>query len=154
MFSGSLSFRKCVACGALLLFAVSGSGCGRFSRIRQCRKLISQVNPALDDVVTLTHGNTGNALSAGSAGYIAAAGRYDRLSKELGPMEFSSEQMAKFVAEYAGVLTSTAQTLRTLATALDANNTGEAERITHELERLNIREHTAVAKIDAWCQPD
>jgi pyrroloquinoline quinone (PQQ) biosynthesis protein C len=69
-------------------------------------------------------------------------------------MEFSSEQMAKYVAEYASVLTATAQTLRTLAAALDANNGAEAERANRELERLSVREHSAVSHMDSWCQPD
>jgi hypothetical protein len=154
-------------------------GCGRFTRTRQCRALIAQVNPALDEVLTLTDagvsqggasggggmsgaggsGGTGAASAAGQsangggARYIAAAGRYERLAKELGPMEFSSEQMAKSVAEYASVLTSTAETLRTLATAIDANNAAEADRANHELERLILRERSVVARMDAWCQP-
>jgi len=149
-------------------------GCGRFTRTRQCRALIAQVNPALDEVLTLTDagvsqggasggGGMSSAGGSGAAGatsangggarYIAAAGRYERLAKELGPMEFSSEQMAKSVAEYASVLTSTAETLRTLATALDANNTAEADRANHELERLILRERSVVARMDAWCQP-
>jgi len=151
-------------------------GCGRFTRTRQCRALIAQVNPALDEVLTLTDagvsqggasGSGGTSGAGGSAGagtaapsangggarYIAAAGRYERLAKELGPMEFSSEQMAKSVAEYASVLTSTAETLRTLATALDANNAAEADRANHELERLILRERSVVARMDAWCQP-
>src|SRR6188768_1117690 len=121
----SLSF----ACGA----------CGRYTRTKQCRALIAQVNPALDDVLTITHGGghggaggaasgasssgtggtggtSGSAGASGSAsvstGYIAAAGRYERLAKQLGPMEFAGEDMAKLVAEYAGVLNSAAENLR------------------------------------------
>src|SRR5436305_1787723 len=83
---------------------------------------------------------------------LAAADRYERLAKDLGPMEFSSEQMAKHVAEYASVLTATAQSLRTIAAALDANKPAEADRANHELERLAIRERSAVSHMDAWCQ--
>jgi spore coat protein U-like protein len=119
------------------------------------------VNPALDEVLTLTDGGAkavggagGASTAAVSAHYVSAAARYERLAKDLGPMEFSSEQTAKSVAEYAGVLSSTAQTLRTLASALDANNGVEADRANRELERLNIRERSAVSRIDAWCQGD
>jgi hypothetical protein len=155
------------ACGSLLgftlLLALSSASCSRFTRTRQCRALIAQVNPALDEVLTLTDAGTGG--GAGRAGasavasvasprYLAAAARYERLAKELGPMEFSSEQMAKSVAEYASVLTATAQTLRTLAAALDAHNSAEADRANHELERLSIRERGAVARMDSWCQPE
>jgi len=141
---------------------LSNAGCSRFTRTRQCRALIAQVNPALDEVLTLTDagtskasaGGTSGAKSTGSERYVAAAGRYERLAKDLGPMEFSSEQMAKYVAEYASVLTATAQTLRALATALDTNNTAEADRASHELERLSIRERSAISRMDAWCQPE
>jgi hypothetical protein len=85
---------------------------------------------------------------------VSAAARSERLAKDLGPMEFSSEQMAKYVAEYASVLTASAQTLRALATALDQNNSAEADRASHELERLNIRERSAISRMDAWCQPE
>jgi hypothetical protein len=154
-------------------------GCSRYTRTKQCRALIAQVNPALDDVVTLTHtggagggpaasasaaglggigGVGGTAGAAGQVGttsaeYIAAAGRYERLAKQLGPMEFSTEDMAKTVAEYASVLTASAQALRTLAAALDAANYPEAERANRDLDRLSVREHAAISHIDAWCQP-
>jgi hypothetical protein len=166
---------------ALLLFllcAVASNGCSRFTRTRQCRALIAQVNPALDDVITIT--GTGGAaggpavagaskggVGGGTAGaggsdakggttssqYMAAAGRYERLAKQLGPLEFSTEDMAKAVAEYAAVMTASAQSLRALAAAIDSNNYGEAERTNRDLERLSAREHAAVARIDAWCQP-
>jgi hypothetical protein len=156
--AASLSVTLALA-GALIL---SSAGCSRFTRTRQCRALIAQVNPALDEVLTLTDAGSakgagagaGGAASSESARYVAAAGRYERLAKELGPMEFSSEQMAKYVAEYGSVLTATAQTLRTLATAQASSNLAEAERANHELERLTIRERSAVARMDAWCQPE
>jgi hypothetical protein len=138
----------------LLLLALSSAGCGRFTRTRQCRKLIAQVNPALDEVLTLTDGGVGGAGHTGGARYVLAAARYERLAKDLGPMEFSSEQMAKSVAEYASVLTSSAQALRSLGAALDSNNPSEADRANHELERLTIRERSAVSRMDAWCQPE
>jgi len=179
MFSRSRSpytLRLNLALTLTLSLTFCALGCGRFTRTRQCRALIAQVNPALDEVLTLTDagvsqggasggggmsgaggsggaGAPGQSANAGGARYIAAAGRYERLAKELGPMEFSSEQMAKSVAEYASVLSSTAETLRTLATALDANNAAEADRANHELERLILRERSVVARMDAWCQP-
>jgi hypothetical protein len=132
------------------------SGCGRYTHTKQCRALIAQINPALDDVLTITHGVAGNAGSAGatgSGGYVAAAGRYERLAKQLGPMEFGSEEMAKSVAEYAGILSSTAQGLRALAAALDSNNAIEADKNNRELERLVAHERAVVGRMDAWCQP-
>ena len=57
-------------------------------------------------------------------------------------------------SEYASVLNATAQNLRELATALDTNNNAEADRANHELERLNIRERSAVSRMDSWCQSD
>jgi hypothetical protein len=162
----------------LLLSAVASNGCSRFTRTRQCRALIAQVNPALDDVVTITgtggaaggpagagRGGVGGTGGAGGAGgsdakggttssqCVAAAGRYERLAKQLGPLEFSTEDMAKAVAEYAAVMTASAQSLRALAAAMDANNYAEAERANRDLERLSAREHAAIARIDAWCQP-
>lgn len=130
------------------------NGCGRYSRTKQCRALIAQVNPALDDVLTITHG--GEASDAGVLGggaYVAAAGRYERLAKSLGPMEFATEDMAKLVAEYTGVLNSTAQSLRTLAAGLDAKNAVEAERANRDLERNVGHERQLVARMEAWCQP-
>ena len=166
---------------ALLLFvlsAVASSGCSRYTRTKQCRALIAQVNSALDDVVTITgtggaaggpavtarRGVGGASGASGASGddakggttsgqYMAAAGRYERLAKQLGPMEFSTEDMAKTVAEYAAVMTASAQSLRALAAALDASNYAEAERANRDLERLSAREHAATARIDAWCQP-
>lgn len=167
-------FDALVAFGCL---AIATSGCSRFTRTKQCRALIAQVNPALDDVVAVTHtggqggggassggagagGSGGTSASGGttsspapSSGYVAAAGRYERLAKQLGPMEFGSEEMAKLVAEYAGVLNSAAENLRSLATAVDANNGGEAERLNRELERISAHERSLVTRMDAWCQP-
>jgi hypothetical protein len=152
-----------------LLF--SASACSRFTRTKQCRALIAQVNPALDDVLTLTHagGSGGSGGRGGSAsvggnsgvggradidnGYLAAASRYERLAKQLGPMEFGSEDMAKLVAEYAGILTSAATNLRSLASAIESNNTLEADRLTRELDRIGNHERSVVNRMDAWCQP-
>jgi hypothetical protein len=157
--------------------SVAISGCSRFTRTKQCRALIAQVNPALDDVIAVTHtggaggggasggaggsgGTSGSSGAGGTAntsatsnGYVAAAGRYERLAKQLGPMEFGSEEMAKLVAEYAGVLNSAAENLRSLAAALEANNGGEAERLNRELERISAHERSLVTRMDAWCQP-
>jgi len=159
---------------ALCLIACVTGACGRFTRTKQCRALIAQVNPALDDVLTVTHsggaggrepstgigglsgtGGAGEAtsLAATSNGYVAAAGRYERLAKQLGPMEFNSEEMAKLVAEYAGVLNSAAENLRSLARAVEANNSVEAERLNRELERISVHERSLIARMDAWCQP-
>jgi hypothetical protein len=141
-----------------LSLALVSFDCSRFTRTRQCRALIAQVNPALDEVLTLTDagagGSAGDASSTGSARYVSAAARYERLAKDLGPMEFSSEQMAKYVAEYASMLTASAQALRALASALDGNNGVEAERQNRELERLAIRERSSISRMDAWCQSD
>jgi hypothetical protein len=149
----------CAASLALALTSAS-SGCARFTRTKQCRSLIAQVNPALDEVLALTDGGVaggaagGAGANTGTARFVSAAARYERLAKDLGPLEFSSEQMAKYVAEYASVLTSTAQILRTLAAALDQNNPSEADRANHELERLSIRERSAVSRMDTWCQSE
>lgn len=163
------------ALGALGCLAVAAGGCSRFTRTKQCRALIAQVNPALDDVIAITHsggsggggaggaggvggvGVSGSGGSGGSAspsnGYVAAAGRYERLAKQLGPMEFNSEEMAKLVAEYAGVLNSAAENLRSLAAAVEASNHIEAERLNRELERISVHERSLVTRMDAWCQP-
>jgi len=156
---------------SLTSLAFASSSCSRFSRTKQCRALIAQVNPALDDVLTITHSGTENGGSGGSAGggiggiggigssasksngYVAAAGRYERLAKQLGPMEFGSEEMAKLVAEYAGVLNSAAESLRSLASALESNNSAEAERQNRELDRIAAHERALVSRMDAWCQP-
>jgi hypothetical protein len=159
MFPHSLkSFTRLAQFSIALCFASSTvfslAGCGRYSRTKQCRALIAQVNPALDDVLTITHaGEASDGGVLGSAAYVAAAGRYERLAKSLGPMEFATEDMAKLVAEYAGVLNSTAQTLRNLAAGLDADNVVEAERANRDLDRNVGHERQLVARMEAWCQP-
>jgi hypothetical protein len=136
-------------CAALAL-----TGCGRYSRTKQCRALIAQVNPALDDVLTITHGGEASDAGVLAGGvYVAAAGRYERLAKSLGPLEFATEDMAKLVAEYASVLASTARSLRALAASLEANNVAETERANRDLERYTGRERQLVAQMEAWCQP-
>ena len=151
-----IAFALLAFCAPIALGAF-GTGCARFTKTKQCRALIAQINPALDEVLTLTDGGAASAggggasNNPGTARYLSAAARYERLAKDLGPMEFSSEQMAKYVAEYASVISSSAQALRALAAALDANNASEADRANHELERLDIREHSAVSRMDAWC---
>jgi hypothetical protein len=160
--------------GLLISSSFALGGCSRFTRTKQCRALIAQINPALDDVVTLTHSGGkggggsrsvggssgmggGSGTTGGSAvvdnGYVAAAARYERLAKQLGPMEFGSEEMAKLVAEYAGIVNSAAANLRSLAAALEANNTSEAERLSRELDRISGHERSVVNRMDAWCQP-
>ncbi len=147
---------------ALGLASTGAVGCSRFTKTRQCRALIAQVNPALDEVVALTDAGAGGSGGAGGAAvmnasaarYLAAAARYERLAKDLGPMEFSSEQMAKSVAEYASVLSATAQNLRALAAATTSNNVPEIDRVNRELEKLTVREHGAISRIDAWCAPE
>ena len=134
---------------ALLVF-LGLSDCGRYSRTKQCRALIALVNPALDDVLVITHGNV---ETRSSASYMSAAARYERLAKQLGPMEFGSEEMARYVAEYAATLTTAARELRSLASAVDANNVLEAERNNRELERLSGRERSVIGRMGAWCQP-
>lgn len=164
-----------ITLAVLAALAASTVSCNRYTRTKQCRALIAQINPALDDVLTVTHRNpdagTGSAVNAAAGGasgtsaagaggaasnsgsYVAAAGRYERLAKQLGPMEFASEDMAKNVAEYVGILNSAAQTLRSLATALDSNDSGEADKLNRELDRIGSRERAVVGRMDAWCQP-
>ncbi|MES1172968.1 MAG: hypothetical protein ABUL62_01475 [Myxococcales bacterium] len=150
--SVSLPLALCLAVPSLLGLGLGG--CGRYSRTKQCRALIAQVNPALDDVLTITRGGeASDAGVLGSGAYIAAAGRYERLAKALGPMEFATEDMAKLVAEYTGVLHSTAQSLRALAAGLDANNVVEAERANRDLDRDMGHERQLVGRMEAWCQP-
>jgi hypothetical protein len=155
MFLRTMQFLTRRAPLLLLLPALTlASGCGRYTRTKQCRALIAQINPGLDDVLTLTHG--GEAADAGvlpSGAYVAAAGRYERLAKQLGPMEFASEDMAKNVAEYAGLLSGAATSLRAVAAGLDTNNAGEAERANRELERISGRERAVIARMEVWCQP-
>ena len=154
LYSLKSSAQFVIALSALLGAAVSLGACGRYSRTKQCRALIAQVNPALDDVLTITHGGEASDAGVGGGGsYVAAAGRYERLAKSLGPMEFGTEDMAKLVADYASVLTSTAQSLRTLAAGLDSNNIVESERANRELDRDSNRERQLVAQMSAWCQP-
>lgn len=160
MFSPSSPARTAFA--LVLCVAASTSACSRFTKTRQCRALIAQVNPALDEVQALTDAGAGGSGGVGGASaapvtgarYLAAAARYERLAKDLGPMEFSSEQTARVVAEYASVLTSTAQNLHALAAAVDSNNQGEIDRTNRELERLTVREKSAISRIDAWCAPE
>jgi hypothetical protein len=141
-----------------LCLALVSVDCSRFTRTRQCRALIAQVNPALDEVLALTDagagGSAGGANGTDSARYVSAAARYERLAKDLGPMEFSSEQMAKYVAEYASGLAASAQALRALASAQSANNGAEVERQNRELEHLALRERSSISRMDAWCQSD
>ena len=177
MFLNSPQFvTRSTALLALLSLSFVIGSCSRYTRTKQCRALIAQINPALDDVLTITHGTGSGASGSGGSGtssgggsgsggeavgfsarmgngYVAAAGRYERLAKQLGPMEFGSEEMAKLVAEYAGVLNSAAENLRSLASALDSNNVSEAERFNRELERIGAHERSVVARMDAWCQP-
>ncbi|HEY2404454.1 MAG TPA: hypothetical protein VGI10_00520 [Polyangiaceae bacterium] len=143
MASLTLRFAPRLAFGVFLL-SVS---CGRFTQTRQCRALIARVNPALDEIARLTHDKTDKAT------YLAAAARYEQLSIELGPLQFSNQQMAKDVAEYAGILHSTGIVLKSLALAVDGHNASEIERISRELERLDGREHVSITKMDTWCQP-
>lgn len=160
-----------------IMLILASSACSRYNRTKQCRALIAQVNPALDDVLTITQAG-GHAGAAGAAkiaatggvggasgsasvsgnpteshGYVAAAGRYERLAKQLGPMQFASEDMAKLVAEYVGVLHSAAVNLRSLAAALDSMNYSEAERLNRELERIGGHERSLINRMDAWCAP-
>ena len=137
-----------VPCWLLLGSLLLGSGCSRFTRTRQCRALITRVNPALDEIARLTKDK------ADKATYLAAAARYEQLAVALGPLEFSNEQMAKDVAEYAALLHSTAQTLKSLAAAAESRSPPEIDRLVHELERLDGRAHASVSKMDSWCQPE
>jgi len=57
------------------------------------------------------------------------------------------------VAEYAGVLNGAAGNLRSLAAAIESNNTFEAERLSRELDRIGNHERSVVNRMDAWCQP-
>ena len=133
----------------LLLVPLAIAGCGRYKRTKQCRALIAQVNPTLDDISLLTRSS--EAGVGGSGSYVAAAGRYERLAKQLGPMEFASEDMAKLVAEYAGLLNNAAENLRTLATALDANDAPAADRAGRELERIGPHERSVISRMETWC---
>lgn len=147
----SLQLSKSFFRAAPLLIVLSTStACGRITRTKQCRALIARTNPALDEIVALTHADPGRARGAA---YVAAAGRYEHLAKEVGPLEFATEDMAKYVAEYAGVLNNAARSLRALGAALDAENTGDAERLSRELERIVSHERSVVVRMDAWCQP-
>ena len=69
------------------------------------------------------------------------------------PWNSVSEEMAKLVAEYAGVLNGAAENLRSLAAAIESNNIMEAERLNRELERIGAHERSVVNRMDAWCQP-
>jgi hypothetical protein len=126
----------------LVACAASSTACERFTRTRQCRALSSRVNPKLDEIEA-------GVAKPDKAAYLGAAQRYEALAIELGPLEFSSEQMARDVAEYASILRATAKQLREAAANLeDAAKLAQARQ---ELENLSHRERNSVAKMDAWC---
>ena len=104
-------------------------------------------------MLTLTDAGVGGAGHSGGARYVLAAARYERLAKDLGPWT-SSEQMAKSVAEYASVLTSSGKPLRSLGAALDSNNLSEADRANHELEAADHPRAQRRVADGCLCQPE
>jgi hypothetical protein len=119
---------------------------GRFTHTRQCRALIAAVNPTLDEVQRRTQTNPDKAA------YLEAAVRFEKLAAALGPLEFSSREMAEDVADYANQLRATARALRSVSAAPDAKDSAELDKTNRELERLEARVRQSIGKMDAWCQ--
>jgi hypothetical protein len=119
-------------------------GCGRIQRIRECRALVANVNPALGGIQQLLASNRRD-----TAFYDEVAGRYDAIAAELGKLSFSHEQLKALVDEYRSVATSAAIAVRSVGKAQTDPQALPQARL--ELDRVVRREKVAVMKLDAEC---
>src|SRR6185503_10223071 len=91
----------------LVLLCLPLGGCAKIERARQCRALVAAVNPALGSIQELVGSNR---LDVGF--YEEVAVRYEKLSKELQPLTFSTPELQGLVEDYRGLLDSTARAVR------------------------------------------
>lgn len=127
-----------------LALALSATGCGKVREIRACRGLSHEVNPALDQIESLSK-------SKDPERALRIAGAYAALAKRLAPRAQGSTPLANAVRDYAAVLTSTEVALRAHAEAVRSNNNARIAETRRDLERIVKRERAAVARISVEC---
>jgi hypothetical protein len=132
---------------ACLLFTLFATGCGRIERTRQCVRVITTVNAALDEIAERQDAGLGNA-----EGERELAARYEQLAADLESQPLDSPPLAKAVGEYRELLLDTGRLLRRSADARDRN-----EAIAIALAKKDIlvsgrRDKTLTMRIDSLCQ--
>lgn len=122
-------------------------GCDRLRDVKRCRALAEGVNHSLDAVEALSR------APQGKVDYAKIASEYDALAKSLDGYDGGTPVMTRTVAEFTGVVRSTARQASALANSLAAGNKASANLAKHELERLTRQEKLLVQRLDEQCRP-
>jgi len=130
---------------ALCLLAIlTLSSCNRMSRVRECQKLSSLVNPKLSQIEELA--KKGRALD-----YKAATQSYGALAKDVKGYAPSAPELKALSDEYASVLESIVPAVSSYAVALEGQDKQGTDEARRSLERLSKHQRSLVQRIDAYC---
>jgi hypothetical protein len=122
-------------------------GCARIERTRQCMRVVTTVNAALDEIAEREDAGLGNA-----EGERDLAARYEKLADALEAESLDSAQLAAAVTEYRGLLRETGRLLRRLADARDGKQMPALALARRELAAAERRDKMLVMRIDSLCQ--
>jgi hypothetical protein len=121
-------------------------GCERLGKARQCQKLAETVNEAMAQI------GTQGSDTLSEERLREAAELYERLARELGPMEFSEKELALEVASLNRILVQAATTTTNLADAAAGDERAQASLIKRELGSLGSQMRLQGSKIDRTCR--
>ena len=133
---------------AFLLLSLAGSvltGCDRVNRVRDCRRLSTLVNPALDAIDEQTKAKS-------IKGYRMAANAYSALAGEVRKSQQWPGAGKPLVDEYASLFDSISPAMTAYANALEVKQDHSIEEARRTLDRLSKQQHSLVARIDSYCQ--
>jgi hypothetical protein len=139
-----VTIRRLTAC---LLLGLCALGCGRIERTRQCVRVVTTVNQALDEIAERQDAGIGNA-----DGERQLAERYAKLAADLAAAPLDSPPLLKAVTEYRELLLDTSRLLQRLADARQRKERVAIALNQRELASIGRRDKMLVMRIDALCQ--
>lgn len=135
-----------IVISAIAILSVFTASCGE-SKVSQCNKLIDVANKAVADVQAIT--TSANPQDVTAMTRIAETADQARGSMEA--LELADDQLATFRQQFVTMYSETSQATRDLVTAVNANNSQNAETAYNALQTATDKETPLVNEVNTYC---
>ena len=130
----------------IAILGVFTASCGE-SKVSQCNKLIDVANKAVADVQAIT--TSANPQDVTAMTRIAETADQARGSMEA--LELADDQLETFRQQFVTMYSETSQATRDLVTAVNANNSQNAETAYNALQTATDKETPLVNEVNTYC---
>lgn len=141
--------RRHLVTAALWVSVVMLAGCGMIKKKKECGAFVEKVNAAVSEIEVASKATDGkNAV----ASMKKLGDLYDQLSKDIGAIGVTTDDLKKQTTEYQEMCTKAAKAARQVAEAIETSDPAKAESAQKEFDGIVKQEETLVSKINTYCQ--